>query len=209
LGERWKRGKPCSEKAAVDTAALRREVRAALPSIAANRKALAQSDGVADVAADVAGYGRQLGTAAANLSACHVPEPGSNPQRKEHDMASTDHKPDSIAAADERARQAKKDGPQAKNESRSPTVDQLASHPAGALAGAAAGVAAGAVSGIAAGPVGSVAGAVVGGVTGAVIGAGSSSAAGGNPVQPGTIDKGAEAAAPSIQRPGTPPKPDR
>lgn len=126
-------------------------------------------------------------------------------------MKTSDHKPDSIAAADKR-RQEEKDRPAAKEgndrTSGGSTADQLMSHPAGAMAGAAAGAAAGAVSGIAAGPVGSLAGAVVGGVTGAVVGSHSSSAAAGVPVQPGPIDGEAAAAAPSIQPPQSAGAPD-
>lgn len=122
-----------------------------------------------------------------------------------------DHKPDSIAAADKRRREGK-DRPEARQrearKSDSSTAGQLKSHPAGAMAGAAAGAAAGAVSGIAAGPVGSLAGAVVGGVTGAVLGSHASSAAAGVPVQPGSIDREAAAAAPSIQPPEPTTSPD-
>ncbi len=118
-------------------------------------------------------------------------------------MKSTDHKPDSIAATDPR-RKDPATRPAARGDDRkSPTTKQLGSHPMGAMAGAAAGVAAGAVSGIAAGPVGSLAGAVVGGAAGAVLGSQTASASGGQPVQPGTIDREAAAAAPSIQPPGS------
>ncbi|MBL0727193.1 hypothetical protein [Piscinibacter sp. HJYY11] len=114
-------------------------------------------------------------------------------------MKSTDHKPDSIAAADKRA-QEDKARPEAKSDTPS-TAKQLASHPMGAMAGAAAGAAAGVVTGIAAGPVGSLAGAVVGGATGAVLGSQTASAQSGQPLPPGAADGEAEAAAPSIQPP--------
>jgi phage tail tape-measure protein len=119
----------------------------------------------------------------------------------------TDHKPDSAAPAGQPRQHSNGDKPKA--ESRSPTAEQLKSHPGGAIAGAAAGASAGAVTGIAAGPVGSLAGAIVGGVTGAVVGAGSSGASGGQPVQPGIIDDQAEAAAPSIQKPKSGDAPDK
>lgn len=127
---------------------------------------------------------------------------------QEFDMKSTDHKPDSIAAADKQ-RQEEKARPQAKDEgTRGATAKQLASHPMGAMAGAAAGAAAGAVTGIAAGPVGSLAGVVVGGATGAVLGSQTASASGGQPVQPGAADGEAAAAAPSIQGPQSAGAPD-
>lgn len=115
-------------------------------------------------------------------------------------MKSTDHKPDSIAAADKRT-QEDTVRPQAKGNDTPSTAKQLASHPMGAMAGAAAGAAAGVVTGIAAGPVGSLAGAVVGGATGAVLGSQTASAQSGQPLQPGAADDAAEAAAPSIQPP--------
>ncbi|MBX3622041.1 MAG: hypothetical protein KF891_18895 [Rhizobacter sp.] len=125
-------------------------------------------------------------------------------------MDYSDHKPDSIAAADQRRKEGLdgKAHDKASDKPGSPTARQMGSHPAGAMAGAAAGVAAGAVSGIAAGPVGSLAGAVVGGATGAVLGSQVSSASGGTPVQPGELDDEAAAAAPSIQAPGSAGAPD-